>query len=116
MVLLLPEQMVPDGVMVVATVGDGLTVIICVVVPVHPFVVPVTVYVVIVVGETVTVAPDKLPGIQLYVVAPLAVIIVEVPLQIVAAVVVTVTVGEGVTVMVLVAVFVQPFAAVPVTV
>jgi hypothetical protein len=64
MVLLFPEQMVPDGVTLVVTVGEGLTVINCVVVPVHPPVVPVTVYVVVVVGETVTVVPDKFPGIH----------------------------------------------------
>jgi hypothetical protein len=37
-----PEQIVAP-VVVVVTVGDGLTVIVLVAVPVHPFVVPVTV-------------------------------------------------------------------------
>jgi len=47
------------------TVGNGLTVTATVDVPVHPFApVPVTVYVVEVVGETVTLDPDKLPGFQ----------------------------------------------------
>ena len=49
---------------VVETVGAGLTVIVLVAVPVQPPVVPVTVYVVVVVGETVTIVPVKLPGIH----------------------------------------------------
>ena len=42
---------------------------------------------VVVIGETVTVAPVKLPGIQAYVVAPFAVIVVLAPTQIFADVV-----------------------------
>jgi hypothetical protein len=56
------------------------------------------VYVVVVVGDTVTVAPVNDPGIHVYVVAPVAVIEVELPAQIVAFVVVVATVGGGVTV------------------
>ena len=68
------------------------------------------------VGETVIVAPVKLPGIHVYVVAPLAVIVVLPPIQILAVIVVVVTIGNGFTVTVIVAVFTQPFAFVPVTV
>jgi hypothetical protein len=51
---------------VTATVGEALTVIRRVAVAVHPFAeVPVTVYVVVVVGETVTGLPVNEPGIQL---------------------------------------------------
>ena len=52
----------------------------------------------VVVGDTVTVAPVNDPGIQVYVVAPVAVIDVELPEQIVALVVVVATVGGAVTV------------------
>jgi hypothetical protein len=51
-------------VVVVVTVGFGLTVMSCVVALLHPVLVPVTVYVVVDAGETATVVPDKLPGIQ----------------------------------------------------
>lgn len=48
------------------TVGDAFTVIARVAVPVHPLAaVPVTVYVVVVAGETVTGEPGSDPGIQL---------------------------------------------------
>lgn len=63
MVVLLPLQIVAP-VVVVVTVGDGDTVISRVAVPVQPMLVPVTVYVVVIVGETVTVVPLKLPGIH----------------------------------------------------
>jgi hypothetical protein len=59
----LPEQIVPPEVVVV-TVGDGFTVITRVAVPLQPVEVPVTVYVVVVVGETVTEVPVSDPGIQ----------------------------------------------------
>lgn len=78
--------------------------------------VPVTVYVVVVPGETVTGVPGNDPGIQLYVDAPVAVNVAELPEQIVVVDVDAVTVGRGLTVIVRVAVPVQPFAAVPVTV
>ena len=74
----------------------------------------------VVVGFAVTVAPvvaDKpVAGLQEYVVAPLAVNDVLLPLQIVAVVGDTVTVGFGFTVIATVAVLVHPFPSVPVTV
>lgn len=88
----LPEQIVAPLV-VVPTVGEVFTAIICVTVELHPVLVPVTVYVVVVVGETVTDVPLKLPGIQLYVVAPFALSVAELPEQMVVLVAVTVTVG-----------------------
>jgi hypothetical protein len=113
-VVLFPAQ-IEAFVAVTPTVGEGLTVIVRVAVAVHAPVVPVTVYVVVVAGETVTVVPDKLPGIHVYVVAPFAVIVVLFPLQIVPPVVVVVTVGEGETVISCVAVDEHP-VDVPVTV
>ena len=98
------------------TFGAGFTVMVRVAVDVHPLAaVPVSVYVVVVVGETVTGDPLRLPGIQLYVAAPLPVMVVELPAQMVPPEVVVVTVGVGLTVMVRVAVDVQPLL-VPVTV
>ena len=100
------------------TTGNGFTVIILVDVFVQPCAfVPVTVYVVVEVGETVTEPPVKFPGIQVYVAAPLAVIVVLAPIQIDVAVAVVVTTGDGLTVTVAVAVLLQVVvASVPVTV
>ena len=61
--VLFPEQIVPPDVVVV-TVGEGFTVMTRVAVPLHPAEVPVTVYVVVVVGETVTGLPESEPGIH----------------------------------------------------
>ena len=100
-VVLFPSQIVCAAEAIV-TVGTGLTVTVTVVVPVHPFVVPDTVYVVVDVGFAVTTAPvveDKpVEGLQLYVVAPLAVSETLLPLQIGGADGVTVTTGIGLTV------------------
>jgi hypothetical protein len=98
-------------------VGFVLTVISLVAVFVHPLAaVPITVYVVVDTGLTITEVPTKLPGFQLYVLAPDAVMVVELPAQIVALVTVVDIVGVASTVIRRVAVFVQPFAPVPVTV
>ena len=110
-----PEHIVGEPALAV-TVGLVFTVISCVAMDEHPPVVPVTVYVVVAAGETVTGLPGKDPGIQLYEVAPDAVSVAELPEQMVAVEVETVTVGVGLTVISRVAVPVQPLAAVPVTV
>lgn len=62
--LVLPPVQIDAFVGVMETIGEGLTVMVLVAVPVHAPDVPVTVYVVVVVGETVTVVPVKLPGIH----------------------------------------------------
>jgi len=65
----------------------------------HPLApVPVTVYVVVVVGETDTVVPLNDPGIHAYVEAPAPVRVVPLPLQMVALEAVAVTVGDAITV------------------
>jgi len=58
-----PEQIVGEGAVAVM-VGDGFTVIVTCAVPVHPLVVPVTVYVVVAAGETVIGDPPIAPGFQ----------------------------------------------------
>ncbi len=64
----------------------------------HPFAsVPVTVYVVVEVGETECVAPEPNPLSQVYVEPPVAVSVVDAPLQIVTSVL-AVIVGNGFTV------------------
>jgi hypothetical protein len=78
--------------------------------------VPVTVYVVVVVGLTVTEAPDKLPGFQVYVAAPDAVSVADPPTQTEEFEAVAVTVGNPLTVTKTVAVFTQPGPFEPVTV
>ena len=94
----LPEQIVVLEAVAV-TVGVVLTVTNCVDVLVQPLAaVPVTVYVVVDVGETVTGEPDNDPGIHVYVEAPLPVNVVELPLQIVALEAAAVTVGAAFTV------------------
>jgi hypothetical protein len=87
-------------------------------VAVHPLLeVPVTVYVVVEVGEAVTDEPvvllSPVAGLHVYEFAPDAVSVVECPAQIAAAG--TTTTGRGLTVTVTCAVDVQPFL-VPVTV
>ena len=57
--------------------------------------VPVTVYVVVEVGETEMLVPVKEPGIQVYVDAPLAVNVTEDPIQTEGDELLTVTVGYG---------------------
>ena len=110
-----PAQVVGTDAVAV-TVGVGLTVTVACAVPVHPFAaVPVTVYVVVVPGETEIGEPGIAPGFQTYDVAPPPVRLVEFPEQIVGEDAVAVTVGEGFTVTVTCAVLLQP-DVVPVTV
>ena len=100
---------------VAVTVGSGFTVRVTVLVPVQPAaVVPVTLYVVVVEGVAVKLAPDPL-GLHVYVLAPDAAMVELWPAQMAAGVAVAVTVGNGFTVSVTVVVPVQPQASVPVT-
>jgi hypothetical protein len=68
------------------------------------------------IGETETDEPVKLPGIQVYEVAPVAVNVAEPPTQIAEADVLAATTGSGFTTTFTVAVPVHPAAVVPVTV
>jgi vacuolar-type H+-ATPase subunit F/Vma7 len=111
-----PAQMVAL-VVVVLMVGKLFTVTVtCAVFEHPPGAVPVTVYVVVVVGDTVTVVPLRLPGFHTYVVAPVPVSVVLDPLQMVEVLAEAVTVGRPVTVTVTLLVLVQPFEPTPVTV
>jgi hypothetical protein len=111
-----PKQIVAEPLAV--TVGKGVTVTVTAAVFEHPRDVPVTVYVLVTVGVATGVALvvllNPVEGDQTYVVAPLAVNVVEVPLQIVISGL-TVTFGTGLTVMVTVDVLLQG-PVVPVTV
>ena len=83
---------------------------------VHPLrLVPVTVYVVVAEGLTVMLEVVA-PVLHRKLVAPLAVIVAEVPAQIAEGEALTLTVGDALTVTVALAVFVHPFISVPVTV
>jgi len=63
-VLLCPSQ-IAAGEAVAPTTGMGLTVTVTVEVPLHPAAdKPVTVYTVVAVGQTLTVVPASVPGIQ----------------------------------------------------
>ena len=102
-------------------VGVGFTVIMTLTVSTQPNAFfPTTEYVVVVTGFALTLAPvvtfKPVPGIQVYVAAPLAVSDVELPEQMIAEEGVTVTVGRGYMVITCEAVPVQPPAPVPVTV
>jgi len=99
------------------TDGNGFTVTLTVAVPVHPaVVVPVTVYVVVLVGDTVLELPVPRLCDQLYVFAPLAVSTEVAPLHIAAGLAVAVTDGNGFTVTLTVAVPEHPSDVIPVTV
>jgi len=92
----LPEHIVTGP--VIPNVGVAFTVTIIVAgALLQPDAVPVTVYVVVDPGETLTVEPLKKPGIQKYVEAPLAVRVVEFPEHMVGGAD-NVTVGVGFTV------------------
>jgi hypothetical protein len=97
------------------TTGTGLTEIVAMAVLLQPAVVPVTVYVVVIIGEAVAVFTpvDVAPALHVYVVAPPAVSVAVAPEQIVGEF--TVTVGIAFTVTVEIAVLLHP-ADVPVTV
>jgi hypothetical protein len=84
---------------------------------VHPLAsVPVTVYVVLPEGKSVTGEPVSDPGIHVYVAAPEPVSVTPSPLQIVVCTDDALTVGFALTETVSVDVLVQPPASVPVTV
>lgn len=105
-VVLLPEQ-TELFVAETPTTGEEFTIIETVAVPVQPkVVVPVTVYEVVLVGETLIVEPVP-PELQLYEFAPVAVMEVELPLQIDAGVAVAETVAALFTVTFVVAVTLQ---------
>lgn len=106
---------------VAVTVGVVLTVIVLLAVLIQPVaLVPVTVYVVVVSGVAVTgvpvVALRPVAGDHEYVDAPPALIVVELPLQIVVTPPPVVTVGNDNTAIARTAVSVQPAALVPVIV
>jgi hypothetical protein len=115
---LLPEQIVLAVGLTVVT-WAGLTFTVTTVVEVQPPVVPVTVYVVVTVGLAtglaILVALSPVAGLQLYVVAPLAVSPTLLPLHIPGLAGITVTVGVGFTVTVIIWVPLQ-VPVVPVTV
>ena len=100
--VLAPEQIVCAAGVAVAT-GVSFTVTVTVPVLTHPFAsVPVTVYVVVVVGLAVTAAPvvadNPVEGLHVYVLAPLAVKLILLPVQIVGADGVMVIAGKALTV------------------
>jgi hypothetical protein len=102
------------------TLGIGLMVTVTCVVELHELLsVPVTVYVVVVFGLAVTVAPvvalNPIAGLHEYVFAPFAVNVVDCPAQI-AAGVATVTTGRGLTVTVTCVEALHPLLSVPVMV
>jgi len=114
-VALCPEQIDVEGETV--TTGSGFTFTVAVAVLIQPFPsVPVTVYVVFPPGETVTLEPDKAPGCHVYVTAPPAVNVVELPVHMVDVGGAAVTVGNGFTVTVTVAWLLHPPGSVPTTV
>jgi hypothetical protein len=100
----------------ISTAGCVSTVSVTDCVAVHPLtLVPVTVYVVVVVGETETLAPPKLPGIHVYMFPPVALRVAELPWQSEVFGVLIATGGAEFTVTVTVDVLLQPFS-VPLTV
>lgn len=114
-VAVLPAQILFDAAPTVIvgiefTVNDNVWVLI------HPDTfVPVTVYIVVDVGVTTILAPDKLPGFHVYVEAPVPANVAEDPAQTAVGFELAVNVGNEFTVKEIVFVFVHP-AEVPVTV
>jgi hypothetical protein len=117
----LPPAQYDTGLGFIVTVGTGFTVTVTVAVLVQPFnAVPVTVYVVVAVGEATGLAQvvqlSPVEGAQLYVFAPLAVSVTLLPAHIVAGLGLMVIVGLGRTVTVTVVDAVHPAPLVPITV
>ena len=111
-----PEQIVYCDAVAI-TDADGLTLTVIVALPGHPFaLVPLTVYVVLIVGETLIDDVVADPGLQVQLVKPLCESVVVTPEQIVLCDAVAVTEATGFTLTVIVALPGQPFALVPLTV
>lgn len=85
------------GLALAVTVGFGLTVKASVLVLVQLLVVPVTVYTVFATGDTVTLEPVKLPGFQVYVVAPVELSVAVLPKQMAVGDAIGFKVGVGLT-------------------
>ncbi|MGZ4099279.1 MAG: hypothetical protein ACXVNM_10395 [Bacteroidia bacterium] len=103
----------------IVMVGEGKIVTLTVCEFVHPAVfVPVTLYVVVIVGFTATGEPLRFPGFQVYVLAPMALKVAEtpLPLQINVGLDDAVMVGLAFTVIVTVFEFKHPKELAPVTV
>jgi hypothetical protein len=117
----LPTQIVPTAAVAV-TVGNAFTLTVTVAVFTQLLAsVPVTVYVVVVVGDTVTLEPDRLPGFQLNTANPVPpdeedVSITDEPTQIVELFDDAVTLSAGGWVILKVCVDVHPLASVTVQV
>ena len=97
------------------TVGIGTTIRPMVDEVVHEPLLPITVYVVLVAGDTTTLLPVNAPGFHVYVDAPLAVRVALLPTQIDGDEEAGTTVGTGLTVTLTVCVVVHPKALFPVT-
>jgi len=111
----LPPAQIAEGDAEMVTVAPAFIETVAVAVAVQLLLsVPVIVYVVEAIGLTVTIVP-KLPLLQAYVFAPLAVKDVLTPGQTDEVAGLTETVGFGFTVTDVTAVFLQPLASVPVT-
>lgn len=101
--------------------GNGLIVIVTVIVSVHPKdEIPFIMYVDVTIGVAITLLPvevlSPVDGIQVYMLAPFAVKFTESPIQIAGEAGVHVTVGKGLTTTVILVVFVHPKATTPIIV
>jgi hypothetical protein len=111
---------IDDLAVVALTVGNAFTVTVTCCVSLQPNVVlPITVYVVLIIGvatgEAQFVQDNPVEGVHAYVFAPDAVIVVELPKHI-ALLPPAFTTGLGLTVTVTIPVSLQPLAVVPVTI
>jgi hypothetical protein len=114
----LPPIQIADGEADAVTVGFGTTVTRTVFWPMQPCaLVPLTVYVVEIVGARFWLPPPKLPGFQLNVIAPVAAIFTEFPEQMLADAGVSVMAGGGEIEILTVpgVVLTHPFVPVPLT-